>query len=86
MEPSIDWIPACAGMTKWNRYSTGFLGPAPDPDPGCAGMTVDTVMPDLISLSCEILFCFVLNRACPALDTGVSGDKKGTGSFLSWAH
>ncbi len=30
------------------------------------------VMPDLISLPCEILFCFVFNRACPVLDTGAS--------------
>ena len=44
--------------------------PAPDPDPGY------TVMPDLISLPCEILFCFVFNRACPVLDTGASRDKK----------
>ncbi len=33
-------------------------------------------MPDLISLPCEILFCFVFNRACPVLDTGASRDKK----------
>ncbi len=31
----------------------------PGSDPWCA------VMPDLISLPCEILFCFVFNRACP---------------------
>jgi len=42
------------------------------------------VMPDLISLPCEILFCFVFNRACPVLDTGASRDKKeGQASFLS---
>ena len=31
-----------------------------------------TVMPDLISLPCEILFCVVFNRACPVLDTGAT--------------
>ncbi len=45
-------------------------------------MTTRTVMPDLISLPCEILFCFVFNRAFPVLDTGTSRDKK-EGQVLS---
>jgi len=47
-----------------------------------AAMTMHSVMPDLISLPCEILFCFVFNRACPVLDTGASRDKTGTGIFF----
>jgi hypothetical protein len=39
-------------------------------------------MPDLISLPCEILFCFVFNRTFPVLDTGTSRDKK-EGQVLS---
>ncbi len=61
----------------------GFPGPALDPDLGFAGMTTRTVMPDSISLPCEILFCFVFNRACPVLDTGVSRDKKEGQVFFS---
>ena len=56
VELLLRWIPA----------------PALDPDPGYAGMTMPTVMPDSISLPCEILFCFVFNRACPVLDAGAS--------------
>jgi len=36
-------------------------------------------MPDLISLSYEILFCVVFNRACPVLDTGAS---RGLAAFV----
>jgi len=71
--------------------------PALDPDPGFAGMTMYFVMPDLISLPrevslvvillwglpCEILFCFVFNRACPVLDTGASREKTGTAEAIA---
>jgi len=51
--------------------------------PAFAGMTMYFVMPDLISLPCEILFCFVFNRACPVLDTGASREKTGTAEAIA---
>ncbi len=61
VELLLRWIPAFAGMTM----------PAPDPDPGYF------VMLDLISLTCEILFCLYLTGPAPYLIRGHPERKQG---------
>ena len=51
--------------TQRLSYLTGFPSPGLDPDPGFAGMTVHSVMPDLISLPREVSLVVILLWGLP---------------------